>query len=378
MVQRGHQAVRSECLGERDPARPHRSNRGAHRHGHANPVVPNLRAVAKPLRAEPIDDLAPVNRPAQSSNILDRDRRHVDLTALERRTPFPLQVRKQGRKICLRALEVGQSSRGDLLGLPHGCQNPLLLSFHLHEVLQFTVPVGPLDRHLIAHAQNVTAAVLHPHPQYLDLVGEAPVLSRHEVEVLVPAQQVAEALGSEENLKGPEWSPLVNLRQPPLEGGARFGQRILREDQLEGDRVELTGQGRKLAIELVYQSRSCGALSNEVLQLRRDIAGLTPYALECPFETVLFAPNRIKTTAPLANLPIEVPPLTGCSGGRQQHHRENEKPGRPGHTRLRCLPTLIALAPKPSSNPKTMTESAWMGVKNDASSTQRSTVKNAP
>ncbi len=110
------------------------------------------------------------------------------------------------------------------------------------------------------------AALRNATSELFDLPGERPILSAHQVEVLVAAQQIAEALRGEQHLEDPQRSPLVDLHQSGLEHRPLLGEGVLGQHEVDGDGVQLGAQRADLAVELVDDARRRRLLPVDVIQ----------------------------------------------------------------------------------------------------------------
>ena len=87
--------------------------------------------------------------------------------------------------------------------------------------------------------------------QLVHVIGQQAVLATHEIQILVARQQIAEALSREQDLPAVERAALVDVDQPPLQHGALLQQRVLRDQQVHRDLIDLPAQPRDLPVELV-------------------------------------------------------------------------------------------------------------------------------
>ena len=81
---------------------------------------------------------------------------------------------------------------------------------------------------LLADVEQVVALLHHAVPELFDVAHQGAVLPAGEVQVLVPAQEVAERFGGEQGLEGVERAPLVDVHQPALQHRAALGEVVLR------------------------------------------------------------------------------------------------------------------------------------------------------
>src|SRR5690606_21944866 len=83
-----------------------------------------------------------------------------------------------------------------------------------------------------------------------DLVDQEAVVERDQVQVLVPVEQVPEALGAEEDLDGVERPALVDGAEPATEHDAPLGQAVTAVDQLAGRLLDAPGERGGLELDL--------------------------------------------------------------------------------------------------------------------------------
>src|ERR1051326_2266520 len=116
--------------------------------------------------------------------------------------------------------------------------------------------------------------------QLLHVVGQQAILATDEKEVLVARQQVAEALGGEQELPAVQRPALVDVHQPPLQHGALFEQRVLRDQEIDGDLVDLRAEAADLAVELIDDAVGALLLLLDVGDFVGEGMRLRPEALE--------------------------------------------------------------------------------------------------
>ncbi len=105
---------------------------------------------------------------------------------------------------------------------------------------------------------------LDPVAEVFDFGFQRPVLPADEDQILVAAQQVCETLGSKQHFHGPERAALVDLDHAPAADCALLRERILGQQQVEGDGVDLGGQAGHLPVQFVHDPAGCDLLAFQV------------------------------------------------------------------------------------------------------------------
>src|SRR3989441_909809 len=348
---------------------------------YADPVARDARVVRACGRAERIDDRA-VDRPVESTEVRRADRAgcgggppRLRLTASAFQSLDPVVER------ALVLVEPGQSLLRLARAAPRLPQARLPFPFEGEIAVQLVGALVLAPRERFARVDEQLPLARDPVAQLVHVVGQQAVLAAHEVQVLVARQQIAEALSREQHLPAVERAALVDVDQAPLQHGALLQQRVLRDQQVHGDLIDLPAETGDLPVELVHDA--VGALlllldvgdfigqrvrlGSEPLQLLLDVGTLAADALEALLVllhlllvggTGLCAENGKRETG---------------NGKRKSDQSDDRAPRFPFpvsrvprlHTRFRCLPTLVALPSNPMSAPNATIASASSCVKNE-------------
>src|SRR5947207_3712543 len=136
--------------------------------------------------------------------------------------------------------------------------------------------------------------------------------------MLVPRQEIAEALGGEQHLVAVEGPALVDVHEAAIENGALLGESVLREEQVDGGLVDLPAQGRDLPVQLVDDAVGGVLLVLEVGELVGDAVGLSAQPLELLLDRRALAADVLEAALVVAHLLLE---RRALSGNRNSQHR---------------------------------------------------------
>src|SRR6267142_589361 len=201
--------------------------------------------------------------------------------------------------------------------------------------------------------------------QLVHVVGEQAILPAHEIEIFVARQQVSEALCGKQHLPAVQRAALVDVHEPPLQHRALFEQRVLRDQQVDRDLIDLPAEPGDLAVQLVDDAVRAllllldvgdfvgegMALGAEPLELLLDVGSLTLDAFQAPLI--------------LLHLLLIGGTLLGDNGSGNQQEQQCF------HTRFKWRPTLSALPTRPISAPNATMATPCSCVKNDDCSKYR-------
>ena len=155
---------------------------------------------------------------------------------------------------------------------------------------------------LLADVEQVVALLDHAVPELFDVAHQRAVLPAGEIEVLVPAQEVAERFGGEQGLEGVERAPLVDVHQPALQHRAALGEVVFREDELRAAPVEPAREAPDLALDLVHDLLGGLALALEDVELVVDVVDLALETLLLLLEPVALLADLLQPLAAALHL----------------------------------------------------------------------------
>ncbi len=252
VVDQHRRQVQAERSREADGARGDRAHRGADGCLDADPVPRNARVVRTGGRSEWIND-QPLDGPIQAAEIRRRDRtggcgRHaarlgVAARALESFDPIverPL-VAVETRQPLLRLARV--AARLPQIRLPRVLEGEI--------AAQLIGALAPPPAQCFSGIDEQLALPRHAVAELVHVIGEQAILATDEVEILVARQEIAKALRREQHLPAIQGAALVDVYQAPLQHRALFEQRILRDQQIDGDLVDLAAESCDLAVQLI-------------------------------------------------------------------------------------------------------------------------------
>src|SRR3990172_3633164 len=261
-------------------------------------------------------------------------------------------------------------------------------------------PLAPPRPQLVLDAEQLATLAGDAASQRIHRAHQGPILARHQVEVLVPAQQVAERLGREHHLEGPEGPALVDVGQTAVQDGPLLGQGVLGEREVEGHRVERRPHAADLAVQLVHQAIGSTLLALDVGQLADDVVGPPAQPAQLGLQLLPFLTNGVEASPVGPDLPVEVLGLGGCGCADEQQQRDGDRKtlsvirgplsvreggdgkrttenGQRSHPRARCRRRLWALASNPRAVPNRTMSPASAREKNTESNRVRSTARYA-
>src|SRR5712671_7610962 len=320
----------------------------------ADPVPRNARVVRTSRRPERIDDRATaLDRPIETAEVGGGDRpgRGRDAARL-RLAPRPFERLDPVVERFLVAVETRQPFlclSGVTSRLPQICF-PLMLEREVAPQLVRAL-VAPAAQRLarvdeeLALARDAVAQLAH-------VVGEQLVLPADEIEVLVAGEQVAEAFGREQHLPAVQRTALVDVHEPPFQHRALFEQRILRDQQIHRDQVDLPAESRDLTVQLIDDAIGGLLLRFNVGDLVRERVRLRAEPRELLFDFGALATNALEAALIILHLLLVGGTLRGRGLCDEKEYDARRATHDRSHTRLRCLPTLIALPKSPIRAPK--------------------------
>src|SRR5690606_14444161 len=189
-------AIARERTGELDLSALDSRDRRARGRADPDAVVPQHDPVRLAVRAEAVDDVA-VDRPPQRSEIASRDGSRPGgrrASRLVRNAPT-LEVGDGACDALLLTLEFGDAIRSARLLTAHLRERRLPFTLDALDLCEFQRPILPQQVQLLERFAQVVLLHCEVPFEPLNLLEHHPVVQRHQVEVLVPCEQVSETAG---------------------------------------------------------------------------------------------------------------------------------------------------------------------------------------
>src|SRR5438552_3394964 len=320
MVDQDRRQVEPQRSRETHGAARDRADRGADRRPDPDAVAGDARIVGAGRRAERIDDGA-LDRPIEAAEVARRDRAGSSGDAARLRlAPGAFQ---RLDPIVERAF-IAIQAREPLLRRPRAAAGRAEVGFALALEREITAElIGPL---LAATCERLTriheelALARDAVTQLEHVIGEQAVLPAHEEQVLIARQQVTEALGRQEYLPTVQRAPLVDVHEPPLEYGPFLEQRVLGNQQIHRDLVDLPAETRDLTVELVDDAVGALLLLLNVRDFVGERVRLGPKAVELLLDLGTLAADSLEPALILLHLLLIGGALGVQNGTRETGH----------------------------------------------------------
>src|SRR6266436_5593785 len=372
VVDQHRRQVEPERTGEADRAGRDCADRRADRGLDADPVAWDARVVGTGRRAEGIDDRpSPFHRPVETAEVGGCDGAGPrGYAARLRCAPRALECLNAVVERFLVAIEARQSLLCLARVAPSLPQVRLPLVLEREVTPQFVGPLAPAPAQRLARIHEELALPLDAAPQLVHVVREQPVLLGDEMEVLVARQQVAETFGGEQHLPTVQRPPLVDIHEPPLQNRALLKERVLGDQQVNRDLVDLPAESRDLAVQLVDDTIGRLLLRFDVCDFVGERVRLRAEPRQLLLDFRALAADALEAALVLLHLLLVRRALgDGWCGHKHRYHAPRTTHRL--HTRFRCLPTLIVLPNSPISAPNAMMAAACSCVKKAAWSRYR-------
>src|SRR5690606_33021669 len=346
-------AVPLERPGHDDGAGLDGADLGARLRADPDPVPTQRDAVRPSLRAEAVDE-ASIDGPIERADVGRRDGSLGDGAAGDGASAALLgtaavELRDEPGQPGLVSLELGQAPLRLLLACAVALESALLLRLERLQVGEFAELVGAEPLELRQVRGQFLLARNEVRLQAGDLVDQQAVVERDQVKVLVATEQVAKALGAEQDLHGVEWPALVDGTEPARQDDALLGQAVATPDQLARGLLDAACECGRLELDLAEHGGRCRDLALDVGEARADVAHASTERLHLALELLALLADLLEAELALADLTADrVLGAGGCGG-------QEDQPGDDGtdspHRSRRCRRTASPLATMPRMPP---------------------------